>query len=332
MGQACILCGATAAEAVSELDRHGRPLRTVLCTGCGFIRNDPVPTQEELDRFYAVQYRRDYKGTPRPRRRQVFRNFRRLEQHMGKFSDVYARGGRWLDLGAGSGEFAFLAHQIGAHVTAVEPNEDYADYCRNDLGLSVQTATLESCNVVGPFDLIRLNHVLEHMRDPIDTLRRLAALLAEDGLLYVEVPDIADEAARKLRGRLFHYGHINNFDPVTLRHAAWLCGLVEAEITAARCAGTTGIFLAKGSGAVTSPAGLAENAARNRAAMADHIRRTVPRPAKGNAAGRFLAHLRARLAEQIATAHGPAYGAIGTASALRLKVRLGPVGGIVQPV
>lgn len=318
MAQACILCGVTRTEPVSTVDRHGKPLLTVLCTGCGLIRNDPVPSQDELDRFYTVQYRRDYKGTARPRHRQVLRNFRRLEAHFRKFADVYARRGRWLDLGSGSGEFTYLGVRLGADVSAIEPNEDYAEYCRSDLGLSVQTTTLERSDLTGPFDLIRISHVLEHMRDPLDTLGRLSALLAPNGLLYVEVPNIAAEAVRKVRGTMFHYGHIHNFDPVTLRHAAGLCGLVEAGFTAERSRGTTGVFFVKGARGGQSEAELAANAARNRTLMQDHQSRHLPRPAEGNVAGRFFAHLRARLAEQVATLHRPSYGTIAEASSGRV--------------
>jgi len=95
-------------------------------------------------------------------------------------------------------------------------------------------------------DLVRLNHVLEHLRDPVGALAVLREWLPKDGLLYVEVPDIEVYCRAKSRGGMFHYGHIYNFNPWTLRAAAGLAGLVEAEETAGRCAGTTGVFLLRG--------------------------------------------------------------------------------------
>ena len=47
---------------VSERDRHGNPLRTVLCAETGLVRNDPVPGDEELAKFYSEEYRTAYKG------------------------------------------------------------------------------------------------------------------------------------------------------------------------------------------------------------------------------------------------------------------------------
>jgi SAM-dependent methyltransferase len=209
----------------------------------GLVRNDPIPGDEELAKFYAEDYRTSYKGAETPRRRQILRNFRRVADHLRRFRDVLEPVGKVLDVGAGSGEFAFLLTEMGKQVTGVEPNAGYAAYCREELGLDVRTAHLApDLFEAGQFDLIRLNHVLEHLNDPVGYLAMIATWLAPGGLLYVEVPNIETYCREKSRGNMFHFGHIFNFNPWTLRTAAALAGLDEAPETAARCAGTTGVF------------------------------------------------------------------------------------------
>lgn len=319
MGETCVLCGVSATEVVSREDRHGRPLVTVLCTGCGVLRNDPVPSEAELTEFYRRDYRTDYKGAPEPRLRQVWRNLERLNAHFAAFRDIYSKGGRWLDLGAGSGEFSFLARRLGAEVTAVEPNEAYAEYCRAKLDLPVQTGRMEDFAFAeGSFDMIRLSHVLEHLRDPVVALRRMAGWLAEDGILYIEVPDIESDARHKMRGRMFHYGHIYNYNPVTLRHVAGLAGLVELPATAARSAGRCGAFFMRGEGGTVPVAELGINALRMRAAMVAHNGRRLPEPAEGTVAGRFLRTIAARLREAREGARLKTHRAIADAAAQRL--------------
>lgn len=323
MSEGCVLCGSAQVEVVSRVDRRGRPLVTVLCGGCGVLRNDPVPGEAELEAFYRRDYRTDYKGAAEPRKRQVFRNLDRLQGHILGFADIYGQGGDWLDLGSGSGEFSFLAQHLGARVTAVEPNEGYAAYCRTKLDLPVTVGRMEDCGFApASFDLIRLSHVLEHMRDPVASLERLKGWLRPGGVIYVEVPDIESDARNKMRGRLFHYGHIYNYNPLTLRHVAGRAGLVELASTAARSAGRCGAFFVAGEGGLAGAEQLAANAARMRAAMAAHEARRLPEPAEGTAAGRFLATLSARLREAVAGARHGSHRAIADAAAGRMRASL----------
>ena len=186
-------------EVVSETDRHGKPLRTLICMETGLVRNDPVPSDEELARFYADDYRIAYKGAAKPRRRQVVRNFRRVATYVRMFRDVLNPATHVLDVGAGSGEFAYLMTRLGKTVKGIEPNSRYAAYCRETLGLDVQTAHLSpDLFAPGQFDLIRLNHVLEHLNDPIRYLGQIACWLAPRGLLYIEVPNIEAYCPRKV--------------------------------------------------------------------------------------------------------------------------------------
>ena len=240
-------------ELISEADRRGRPLRTLICMETGLVRNDPVPDDAELARFYAADYRIAYKGAAKPRRRQVLRNFRRAAMYVRTFRDVLDTATRVLDVGAGSGEFAFLMTRLGKTVKGIEPNAGYASYCREELGLDVETAHLAP-DLFAPdqFDLIRLNHVLEHLNNPVKYLGQIACWLAPGGLLYVEVPNIETYCREKSRGRMFHYAHIFNFNPWTLRACAGLAGLTEASETAQRSAGTTGAFFRREASAARS--------------------------------------------------------------------------------
>jgi SAM-dependent methyltransferase len=300
MANICPLCGATDHHLVSTKDRHGNALRTILCAGCGIITNDPIPTDDELATFYKKDYRTDYKGTPEPRMRQVWRNFDRMEQHMLANRLVYSSGMKCLDLGAGSGEFLFLANAMGMHSIGVEPNEAYAKYCHSKLGLEVASQTLEETRFAdASFGLIRLSHVLEHMRDPVRSLKVLYDWLQADGILYIEVPDIEAEAARKMHGKMFHFGHIFNFNPVTLRLAAALAGFEELPQTAERLGASTGAFFVKKNGNAALPASLIANAAIMKLAMDGHNARQLPQPKGGSALGRFLKIVSLRLKEMI---------------------------------
>ena len=72
----------------------------------------------------------------------------------------------------------------------------------------------------GSFDLIRMGHVIEHVRDPVATLRRAWELLKPGGTLFGETPNI-DCWDFRLFGRYWgalHFPrHIALFSPETIR-------------------------------------------------------------------------------------------------------------------
>ena len=209
----------------------------------GLVRSDPVPNDAELAQFYSADYRIAYKGAAKPRRRQTLRNFRRVAVHLRTYGDVLDAPTHVLDVGAGSGEFLFMMQRLGKTAKGIEPNGAYAAYCREELGLDVQTSHLNpDLFTPGQFDFIRMNHVLEHLNDPVKYLVQIARWLAPLGLLYVEVPNIEVDCRWRSRGKIFHYAHIYNFNPWTLRTCAGLAGLTEAPETAQRSAGTTNVF------------------------------------------------------------------------------------------
>ena len=224
----CPACDNAATISISSKDRKGLYLNTVLCERCGHVFNDPIPTAAEVATFYAVDYRVVYKGSKTPRARQVARNFDRAEQFWRRWGHLLGRGSRILDVGAGSGEFLYLAQGLGFDASGIEPNEGYAAYCREKLGLRVETARIDQLSSDDiTYDFIRLNHVLEHLPDPLGALKRLRNMLSPDGLIYVEVPNVVGYARARSRGRMFHYGHISNFSPWTLRAVAGRAGLEE---------------------------------------------------------------------------------------------------------
>ena len=88
------------------------------------------------------------------------------------------------------------------------------------------------------FDVITVRHVLEHLRDPIDVLKRLARWLAPSGALYVSVPNMAAEHKRP--HERFHFGHPHGFVPETL-DLATLCSGLEPDPRFTR-EGTTVVY------------------------------------------------------------------------------------------
>ncbi len=69
----------------------------------------------------------------------------------------------------------------------------------------------------GPYDLVIASHVIEHVLD-LDLIRLLRDLVAEGGLLYVEVPDSLRYEIQKRLEFLYYFDrlHVNHFTPQSL--------------------------------------------------------------------------------------------------------------------
>ena len=236
----CGLCEANSAHLIESHDRHGKSLSVVICGNCGVIHNDPIPSASDLSQFYTYEYRKSYKGTSEPKLRHSARYFPNASQHIQQHWRYYKATKRILDIGSGSGEFVFLMRELDKDAAGLEPTRDYAEFCQKRFGLDITIGEIDTFYPIGGYDHIRLHHVVEHLRDPIANLRRISEWLNKGGTIYVEVPDFEQDCRDKTPGRMFHYGHIYNFDRSSFTYLVESAGLQILERT-----GSTSAFLGR---------------------------------------------------------------------------------------
>jgi len=211
----CIVCTSRAREVVATRGRDRADLVTVVCQGCGMVSHHPLPDAEAVANFYERDYRIAYKGQAEPRLKHSLRAQRGAIARARRLRPLLPRAARVLDIGASSGEFTYVMSRLGMRATGMEPNLGYAAYARRTYGVAVQDGGYEAApEEPGGYHMIVLNHVLEHLHEPGQALARFHALLAEDGLLFLEVPNLL--GVRKRAATLFHTAHIWNFTPQTL--------------------------------------------------------------------------------------------------------------------
>ena len=99
---------------------------------------------------------------------------------------------RVLEVGCGAGGNARWLREHGARrLVGVEIHQESAERARDAFD-QVEPRAIEDAlpYLSGPFDLIICADVLEHLLDPWDIARRLAALAAPDGQLLASIPNI----------------------------------------------------------------------------------------------------------------------------------------------
>ena len=150
------------------------------CPECGLVRFDPPPSDVELGQFYSASYF-DF---PRHREEGHGRAFAK------KLAPIAPRG-RLLDVGCATGFFINGVREAsGWEVFGVEFGASAARYAREKLGLEVRHGSLEEAGYPeGYFDYIRINNVLEHVRDPRSLLLECRRIIAPGGRLALSVPN-----------------------------------------------------------------------------------------------------------------------------------------------
>lgn len=98
--------------------------------------------------------------------------------------------GHLLDVGCGNGEFLLRMRATGWQVEGIDPDPAAVDLARR-AGLTVEEGTLTTIAPrVDRYDAITLSHVIEHVHDPLATLRACHAALRPGGVIWIDTPNI----------------------------------------------------------------------------------------------------------------------------------------------
>ncbi len=229
----CNLCGSREVEQIRTQDRHGAPLRSVICKQCGLVWTDPRPAPEQMREFYAQEYRLDFKGTYQPKPKHTYRSGKVAVDRFQRLRDVLKPGMRVLDVGAGGGEVVYVLRALGYDATGFEPNEGYARYAAEVLGLPVRQGFHQDFPVEPESqDVVTMFHMVEHLESPFEALRNVYGWLRPAGLLVVEVPNV--EAVCQQPHTQFHRGHLYHFNLPTLEKTGQRAGfMVVSRFTSA---------------------------------------------------------------------------------------------------
>jgi SAM-dependent methyltransferase len=192
----CPLCGSSdlvcQIEMPDRMQRKPGTFRLDRCEGCGHIFQNPRLSIEGLD-FY---YRDFYDGLAGDDAEIVFAvtdASYRGRAHM--VADADPAPGRWLDVGAGHGHFCLIAAGELPHTQfdGLDVSDSIDDAARRGWvqqgtkGLFPELAE----DLRGTYDVVSMNHYLEHTRDPMEELDAARTALRPGGHLLVELPDPA---------------------------------------------------------------------------------------------------------------------------------------------
>jgi SAM-dependent methyltransferase len=226
---ACPICGNDKSTIISKYDRRFKILPHSKCDECSLVRHEFMLSDEQLSEYYSKSYRNDYQWVNsgptlkhiKKRVSEAKNRLNRLQPHLKKYPKV-------LDFGCGSGEFIELARDRGALAIGFEPGNLYASYARDEKSLDVQNCGWENYECKEKMDVVTAFHVFEHLTDPLKAFQKAVSWLKANGLIYIEVPNVANALKLKGFGSL-HMAHTIGFG----RHSLELLGAYNGMVPVA---------------------------------------------------------------------------------------------------
>jgi len=214
----CVLCpNGTEAKVYIRTHSGSFPFSYLKCQGCGLVFLSPRPEEKEILQVYEQDYygeglQKFHSWLEAPRLFFAWNRMRRVKK-------FFPRPGKALDIGCGQGTFLQLLKGQGWECHGTELTVDSATRASR-LGISVSVGEIDE-NRFPPhsFDLISLWHVLEHLPNPLKTLKSSSRLLKKGGVLAISTPNIDSLQAEVGRDQWFHLDpprHLYLYSPRTL--------------------------------------------------------------------------------------------------------------------
>ncbi|HEY4365501.1 MAG TPA: class I SAM-dependent methyltransferase [Bryobacteraceae bacterium] len=228
----CPVCSLSAAATVGELqntkiaDLRRTSYDLLHCRDCDVVYLSPLPSERDLNVLYIDEIQFDYHNEETTRAI--------IEFISGRLQDVLrhkpAPGApAVLEIGAGLSWMARAAKSLwpDARTVAQDITPEVSSKCPWVDHYLVTSADDPRIDALGPYDVISLTHVIEHLNDPIAMLRRLRPITR--GTIFMTAPHRPvrwDGSIEAWRAYSYNHvpGHLQYFSERAMRRTAEAAG------------------------------------------------------------------------------------------------------------
>lgn len=177
---ACNICGSSDSAPVTVQNT----CHVVRCAGCGFVYVNPRPADSAYKDLY-VDYLPDRMDDPFAWKRYMAEVFTRTAEMI---EAARPDKGTSLDIGCGFGFFVEEMKGRGWKASGIDISAKAVGFA-SSRGLDVRPGSIEEPGVAeGSLDAITMFYVLEHLPDPLASLKKVRSLLKPGGVLVIRVP------------------------------------------------------------------------------------------------------------------------------------------------
>jgi len=229
----CPICGNKKLEKLAEKGQFGMACHVSICPSDGLVFLNPRWSKERYDQFYQNEYDTYY-------RPEVFSDepdnvkYNNIKTISSRIANLNLLDGKKsvLDAGAGMGwslEWLKLNYPQFQKLSAIESSKYCISNLKDVVGANVLTDNFDSDWKSTNFDIVIMRHVLEHLMDPVESMRKVEKSLAQDGIVYLAVPDMMNPKG-SLKNYWFRTVHTFYFSETTLATVTSMANLDPIEI------------------------------------------------------------------------------------------------------
>jgi SAM-dependent methyltransferase len=198
------------------------------CSECGLVI-DAVAIAEAHDAALQTEWF----GTPEAARSPWVRKFEawndaRTCARIRRFVQPPARV---LEIGLGSGSLLAELRRVGFDVQGCDLSPEVGKYVSGVLGIPVFVGPIAEFSATASFDVVVMNHVVEHTSDPIRLLNDARRLAKPGALFHVKAPNVASWNAHLPGWTSYEPYHLVYFSKESLAEAVKRAGLTCLEVS-----------------------------------------------------------------------------------------------------
>jgi len=193
------------------------------CESCGLVVSTEVWSPAANERLNAEFFDDEHEQVAScwTRLFERLNNGRTLRRLLGAGN---AARGRLLEIGVGNGSLLTAARSQGYSPCGCDLSAAACRRVGRTAGISVYCGPLQTLPGNELFDVIVMNHVLEHAANPVALLKAARARIRPGGLLHLAVPNVGSWEARCAGWNSYEPYHLLYFTSDTLQSAARQAG------------------------------------------------------------------------------------------------------------
>lgn len=221
----CPVCGSDDLKKVFDAVDHfssGEVFPLFDCAHCGFRFTNNFPSEDTIGRYYDSPEYISHSDSDKGMINRLYHYFRkRMLRKKVDLVAAHASGNpiRLLDIGCGTGYFLQAAKERGWIVSGIEKDKKARERATIRSGLTVSDENgfwkIENSS----FDVVTLWHVLEHLENLNETIRKIHEVITPDGIAVLALPNCGSYDAGFYQERWAAYDiprHLWHFSPKTV--------------------------------------------------------------------------------------------------------------------